>query len=209
MKRLSTFLLLAAGMLFATQAAFAHAIVTPKQVGIGAEQAFVLGVPDERSSSVVAVRLLVPGGVQDVVPTVKSGWAIAEVKSAAGDVTEIRWTGGRIPVGQRDEFGFSAQVPATPTTLAWKAYQAYADGTLVSWDQVPVPDAPDQDDVTVGPYSETQVVDDLSPAPVAPKANPSTLDQVAIAFSAAALGVSVVSSRRRSSKPPGAPSPQA
>ena len=53
------------------------------------------------------------------------------------DVTEIDWTDGNLPVGQRVDFLFQAQVPPTPTTLKWKAYQTYSDGEVVSWDQTP------------------------------------------------------------------------
>jgi hypothetical protein len=49
-------------------------------------------------------------------------------------VSEISWTGGNIPAGQRDEFLFSAQAPASSTTIPWKAYQTYADGSVVAWD---------------------------------------------------------------------------
>jgi len=69
--------------------------------------------------------------------------------------TEIDWTAGSIPAGQRDEFKFQAQVPPTAQNLAWKAYQTYQDGSVLSWDQAPSSSAKN-------PYSVTSILDDLT-----------------------------------------------
>jgi uncharacterized protein YcnI len=186
--------------------ASAHATVKPNQAGIGAFQTFSLAVPVEKDIPTTAVRLILPEGLNFVTPTVKSGWKIEIKKEKTGKtitdddgmeiveekVTEISWTGGSIPAGLRDEFGFSAQVPALPTKLVWKAYQTYKDGTVVSWDKPHADEhsaKPEVKDENSGPYSETAVIDDLA---AAPDNHGSKGVDVSFAFSAIALAISVV-----------------
>lgn len=153
--------------------AFAHVIVTPHQVGIAATQDFTVNVPNEKDNPVVSVRLLMPDGLSSVVPNTVPGWTIDTKKKGSGDnapITEIDWTGGSIPVGQRAEFIFQAQVPEKLTTLVWKAYQTYSDGTVVSWDIDPaamknVSDKQQDamaDKQNKGVYSTTQIINDLT-----------------------------------------------
>lgn len=154
---ISTFLLAIVSL---TGIASAHVVVQPDQVGIGSFQVFSVNVPTEKNVPTVALRLLMPAGLDEVVPTIKSGWTISTKTNSKGDITEIDWTGGSIPPNFRDDFTFSAQVPAQPTELKWRAYQTYQGGTVVSWDATPA----GTDDATgdKGPYSITHVVNDLS-----------------------------------------------
>jgi uncharacterized protein YcnI len=153
--------------------AFAHVIVYPSQVGEAALQDFTVSVPNEKDNPVVSVRLLIPKGLMYVAPDATAGWTITTKSHGSGDnavVTEIDWTNGSIPVGQRAELIFQAQVPPTPTTLPWKAYQTYSDGTVVSWDINPekmkgLSDAQQDklaDEENKGEYSTTQVINDLT-----------------------------------------------
>jgi uncharacterized protein YcnI len=137
--------------------ASAHVVVTPAQVGIGEESLFSISVPNERTVDVTSVSLTIPSGVTDVTPTVVPGWAITTEKS--GDtVTAVTWK-GEIPAGQRIDLEFQAQAPSKKATIDWKAYQTYADGTTVHWDQKPA--GSDDADGDSGPYSVTKVIDDL------------------------------------------------
>jgi len=164
-------------------AAFAHVVVTPDQTGVGARTAFVVGVPNEKDVAVTGVKLLVPKGVENVQPNVTAGWKITVVHDG-DNVSSITWK-GTIPAGQRADFDFKAQAPARASELHWKAYQTYADGTVVRWDQNPT--AADKDNA--GPYSITKVVDDLDGRAAPPSAgNQNTL---ALAFSIAAVLLSV------------------
>jgi uncharacterized protein YcnI len=141
---------------------FAHVVVKPAEVGVGAFQTFTIGVPTEKDNPTVGLRLVIPEGLDYVMPNVKPGWTIETKKTGEGEdakVTEINWTGGSIPAGQRDEFIFSAKVPAKETSVKWKAYQTYEDGTVVSWDQEPSKKMAEEG--TKGPYSQTQVIDDI------------------------------------------------
>lgn len=149
----------------------AHVVVTPTQAGIGDDVTFSVSVPNEKAVAVTELKLVVPAGLGELAPTVKPGWQIQTDTSGNGDsavVTAIIWSGSSIPTGLRDDFTFRAQVPAKATQLTWKAYQTYADGTVVSWDQKPA--GSDDADGTSGPYSVTKVVNDLAPA-TTPSAN--------------------------------------
>ncbi len=137
----------------------AHVTVTPNEVGVAKFQTFDVSVPNEKEVDVTALRLVLPAGVKEVTPTVKDGWTI-QTKKSGDEVAEISWTGGAIPTERRDDFSFSAQVPSETTTLQWKAYQTYADGTTVAWDQKP--SGNEEESETSGPYSETKIVDDLA-----------------------------------------------
>lgn len=166
--------------------AFAHVIVTPGQAGVGEELVFNVSVPNERTVPVSSVKLNIPSGVDEVTPTVVPGFTISTTGST-DNVTSITWTGS-IPVGQREDFSFGAQVPAKATQLDWKAYQTYADGTVVHWDQKPA----GSDDATgnAGPYSVTKVTDDLN-AGATTSPSSSNKKTLAFAFSIAALALSV------------------
>jgi uncharacterized protein YcnI len=181
-------------ILFASVAS-AHVKVTPASVGVASYQTFTLSVPNEREGLTTGVRVEIPSGVTNVTPTIQTGWKLLAKKSGQGKdapVTEIEWTGGIIPAGQRDEFTFSAKVPGTPTSLHWKAYQTYNDGTVISWDAAPAAAELDNDAAATGPYSITQVIDDATPV----KTPGSPLTTVSIVISVLALGVSFYALRR-------------
>lgn len=140
----------------------AHVSVQPDEVGIGKSQVFTISVPSEKEVPTIGIRIILPSNLQEVMPTVKTGWKInTKSTSKAGEesVTEISWSGGSIPPEQRDEFSFSAQVPSETTILQWKAYQTYKDGSVVSWDQPPT--GSDDAEGDKGPYSTTDVLNDL------------------------------------------------
>ncbi len=188
--------------------ATAHVTVKPAEVATAAFQVFTTSVPTELDQPTIKVRVVMPEGLGHVTPTVKPGWTIDTIESGEGEdtvVDEIIWSGGGIPVGQRDEFSFSAQAPEAETTLQWKAYQTYADGTEVAWDQAPSKDG--HGDSAVKPLSETSVVDDLVASGVSQTDNTSNtgsnnMTTVALALSVVALIISAYSlSQSRSQKP--------
>jgi uncharacterized protein YcnI len=189
-------------LLMSASPALAHVVVRPNEVGVAAFQTFTVGVPVEKDIPTTGLRLVIPEGLQHVTPNVKQGWTIDVKSEGEGEeakVTEITWTGGSIPVGQRDEFFFSAKVPAEETTIAWKAYQTYEDGSVVSWDHEPSEQqGHDDGDSSAGPYSRTKVVNDLAASEPTATATagestdtrfPLVLSVVAVAISAFALSM--------------------
>jgi uncharacterized protein YcnI len=172
----------------------AHAVVSPKEANVGEFKTFTLGVPSEKASTTVSVKLAIPEGLDFVTPNVKPGWKIDITKS--GDkVSEISWTGGSIPSGQRDEFLFSAKVPSQETKLQWKVYQKYADGSEVAWDQEP--NANVKDFSKSGPYSVTSVINDLAANkdPVVPDNTKAA--NTALVISTLAVIIAIVRGRKR------------
>jgi uncharacterized protein YcnI len=188
MKKVLLSLISAITILAVPVTTYAHVVVKPAEVAPGAFQTFTTGVPNEKDVPVTGLRVVIPEGVMHVSPNVKPGWQIKITKSGDGEdakVTEIEWTGGSIPAGQRDDFVFSAQAPATASTINWKAYQTYQDGTVVAWDKDPAA-AKDSDESST-PYSQTKVAE-----PTKDDAGDSSTKQdqranVAIALSAVAL----------------------
>jgi len=140
---------------------YAHVVVTPNQANIGQELVFNVSVPNEKESAVTRVKLLIPEGATNITPTATYGWTITTTTSSGNnpEITSIEWD-GTIPVGQRQDFSFSAQAPAQASNLDWKAYQTYADGSVVHWDQTPA--GSDDASGDAGPYSVTKVINDLS-----------------------------------------------
>lgn len=146
--------------LVAVVPALAHVTVKPGEVATATYQVFTVSVPNEKDVSTTSVKLLIPEDITSVTPTKKPGWNITTEKSGSGDDsrdTAISWTDGDIADGLRDEFTFSAKTPSSPTELKWKAYQTYADGTVVSWDQEQNGDGHGQGEPNTGPFSVTNV----------------------------------------------------
>lgn len=131
---------------------FAQSIVRPSQAATSSSQIFRLGSLNKREMALTGIRIVLPEGLSSVAPSVKPGWTI-EVKHKGAEVGEIIWSGGVIPPGQRDDFSFSADVPAVETTLVWKAYETYADGSVVAWER---PEGEATTDMA-GPYSQTKI----------------------------------------------------
>lgn len=168
-------------LLIATTAS-AHVSVKPAQVGIASYQTFTVSVPVEKNIPTTAIRLVIPVGLESVTPYVKPGWKITS------DGKELVWSGGSIPAGHRDDFLFSAKTPAVEATLVWKAYQTYADGTIVAWDAHPTSSHEEQ----MNPASQSKVINDLA---MDHHGNPvgarNTLGWLSLAIALVALGFSL------------------
>lgn len=148
-----------------TGIASAHVTVKPGEVLTGSFQTFNVGVPVEKDMATTAVKLEIPAGLGHVTPTVKHGWTISVEKEGSGEeavVKSITWNGNEIAAGYRDDFTFSAKTPDKPVELQWKAFQTYADGSVVAWnlteDQQPKKEDGSPDFSKSGPFSVTKVV---------------------------------------------------
>ena len=150
--------------LLISPAVIAHVTVNPKQANIATYQNFTVSVPTEKEIPTTKVRLVIPPEVSSVRPNVKPGWQITLTKDLADEtkINEIIWENGSIPADQRDEFVFSAKLPAKAGNIIWKAYQTYQDGSTVSWDADPNQTGENDDDSDSGPYSQTKIIDDLN-----------------------------------------------
>ncbi len=175
---------------------WAHVVVTPSKAGVGGWVTFTVSVPNEKEVTNTQLTLQIPTGLEYVTPTLKQGWKVVVEKDSSGNATAIVWSGS-LPAEFRDDFTFSAHLPAKPVDLAWKAYQTYQGGQVVGWDVDPTdPSAKDFEALEKtgkGPFSVTKVIDDLNPSPAveSPTAN------IALLVSTVALAVGIVALVRR------------
>ena len=180
-------------MLFFSATVSAHVVISPNEVLTSQRATYAISVPNEHDMPIIGVRLIIPEGLTSVRPFAKVGWNIEVVKTGEGEntnVTEIIWTsaGGTVPVDLKDDFQFGAKAPQNPTELQWKAYETYADGMVVAWDQKP---SEAEDNL---PYSVTKVIDKTDQEVVTAEANQQVIDAQAradFAFYVAVAGVIV------------------
>lgn len=176
---------------------FAHVVVTPSQAGVAQEMVFNVSVPNEQQIPITSLKLLIPEGVTDVMPTAKAGWTTtttANGDAQNSDVTSITWIGS-VPVGQRQDFTFSAKAPGKAGELDWKAYQTYADGTVVHWDQKPT--GSDDANGNAGPYSVTKVVNDINSSSDSSKKSNNQTGPYILAGAALLLAIAAIVIKRK------------
>jgi uncharacterized protein YcnI len=154
--------------------------VKPAEVTTASYQTFTVNVPNEKSIPTVSVKVLMPGDIKNATPTQKAEWQIVkEVEGSGEDVVtkSITWQGGSITDGTRDEFTFSAKTPEKATNLQWKAYQTYADGTVVAWDhESNGAHSHDSNNPNAGPLSITKVIAETAQDSSSKKADQAAAD---------------------------------
>lgn len=147
-KRLIPRLLVAVAALYAGSAAqnvtaSAHVHASSDNAVRGGTAVVTFQVPNESNTGAVTTALTV------TLPDVASartesapGWtAKLDRDAASGGVHLVTWTaapGGGIGVDQFALFRLSVQLPDTDT-VSFPATQTYSDGTVVKWDQPPLP----------------------------------------------------------------------
>lgn len=129
--------LLGAALLLTGSPALAHATVKTElgasQSAAGAYEVYRLNIPTEKDIPTTQVRMLIPEGLNVTRFLVQPGFVRTVRKNDAGVITEVTWK-GRIAPQEFARFYFQAHNPAAPTTLVWKVYQTYQDGSVVAWD---------------------------------------------------------------------------
>lgn len=137
-------LLFAGSILTFTTVAEAHVTVWPKQSTTGAWEKYTVRVPSEKNVNTTKVRLEFPQGVQveSVMPV--PGWNYQFEKGKDGKPIAIVWTAtsGGIKPNEFMEFSFVAENPKNEGSIAWRAEQTYADGSVVNWTGAPDSDTP-------------------------------------------------------------------
>nr|WP_238158888.1 YcnI family protein [Mycobacterium sp. MFM001] len=181
-----------------------HAIVTfsvPNESPTGAATtALAVALPDVGSAST------------ETMP----GWtASLDRDTASGTVHSVTWTaaqGGGIPADQFALFRISVQLPDADT-VSFPATQTYADGSVVKWDQPPMPGGGEPEHpaprltLTAGPAASPQHHHPAHPGPLTEavpqtgqhKATPDNTARLlgGAALLVAALGVALTLIRRR------------
>lgn len=127
-----------------TPAAWAHVHASSDNAARGAMAIVTFQVPNESNTGALTTALTI------TLPNVSSartesvpGWtAKLDRDAASGTVRSVTWTAtlnGGIGPDQFGLFRMSVKLPDTDT-VSFPAAQTYADGTVVNWDQQPLPD---------------------------------------------------------------------
>lgn len=122
----------ALGALVAPGAA-AHVTVQPVASRPAELQRYRVIVPNEESTrSTTGVDLRLPPGITFALVEAAPGWKVKVVRRD-DEVSELRWSGGRVPPNGYAELHFIARNPVRVGPLAWKALQRYSGGEVVRW----------------------------------------------------------------------------
>jgi periplasmic copper chaperone A len=148
----------AAIALVAVPTAGAHVSLHPNAIPAGSFVTTQIRVPNEEDgAATTGVRVKLPSGVLSALGATPPGWRFAAktrklakpIKTDDGtmttEVTEVSWTGGRIPPGQFADFPLTLSVPAAAKqgdVLTFKTLQAYSDGMVARWIGGPSDDRP-------------------------------------------------------------------
>jgi uncharacterized protein YcnI len=112
----------AAGVLVVVSCAAAHVTLEQQQAAVGSAYKGVMRVPHgcEGGAATTAIRIRIPDGVIGVKPMPKPGWQLNIVNAKYSKpytlrgakmtegVTEISWSGGKLPDAYYDEFVFTS-----------------------------------------------------------------------------------------------------
>jgi uncharacterized protein YcnI len=117
--------------------ASAHVVVYPQQTTQGAYEKFAVRVPSEKpNTNTVKVEVRFnPAEVAISRFEPKPGWTYQVTKDATGAITNVVWTaqGDGLTPTDFTEFNMQGKVADKATTITWKAYQTYKDGSVVEW----------------------------------------------------------------------------
>ncbi|SOE31392.1 Uncharacterized protein YcnI [Streptomyces sp. OK228] len=142
--------LAATGVLTAAGVASAHVTVHPESYAKGAtDGVLTFRVPNEENTAgTTKVQVFLPTDhpVLGVLVTPQDGWTakVTDTKLKTPEktddgtitdaVSEITWTGGKIGVGQYEDFNVAfGQLPDDTDQLTFKTLQTYSDGKTVRW----------------------------------------------------------------------------
>jgi uncharacterized protein YcnI len=100
-------------------------------------QLYSLAVPTEKDNLTTnKIVMTVPDGfgIDSFAPP-PAGWQMAVKQTGSGNngvITQVTWTGGKVPTGEDSLFQFLAQ-GGSSKTYKFQVQQAYSDGSIVDW----------------------------------------------------------------------------
>lgn len=126
-----------------TAPAWAHVHASSDNAVRGATAIVTFQVPNEsdKGAATTALTVTLPDVAAARAETMPGWTAKLDRDGASGNVRSVTWTAapnGGIGVDQFALFRISVQLPDTDT-VSFPATQAYSDGTIVKWDQSPLP----------------------------------------------------------------------
>jgi uncharacterized protein YcnI len=126
----------AALALVLTDAAFAHAIVSPPVTKAKVAQQFTLSVPtEEEGATTTTIELTVPSGFSIDSFEAEPGWKRAEQATGSGEektIQQVTWSGGHVPTDEDAVFRFNGSTDSSKT-YTFKVRQTYSNGKVVDW----------------------------------------------------------------------------
>lgn len=125
--------------------ASAHVTVQPKEVAAGSYQVFTLRVPTEKDIATTQVKVEIPAEVTVSRFEPKPEWTYELEKNADGKIVSVTWkssTGKGLSSTEFGQFLFQGKVADEAKELSWKAYQTYADNSVVEWTGAPDAEKP-------------------------------------------------------------------
>jgi uncharacterized protein YcnI len=139
--------------------ALAHITVTPDSVVAGSTDVLTFHVPNEEAKAdtvKVDIQIPIDHPIAQLLVAPVPGWTasvktITLAKPIVTDdgkftqaVSEVIWSGGKIPPGQFQNFSISADpMPTGESQVTFKAIQTYSDGDIVRWIDLEQPGQPD------------------------------------------------------------------
>lgn len=131
------------GSVAVTAPAWAHVHANSDNAVRGGTAIVTFQVPNESTTgaATTALTITLPNVASARTETMPGWTAVLDRDAAAGTVRSVTWTAapnGGIPVDQFGLFRMSVQLPDTET-VSFPATQTYSDGTVVKWDQPPLP----------------------------------------------------------------------
>jgi uncharacterized protein YcnI len=177
----------------------------------GAMAIVTFKVPNESNTGAATTGLTVSlPNVASAGTETMPGWAAQlDRDGASGTVRSVTWTAapsGGIPTNQFALFRLSVQLPDTDT-VSFPTTQTYSDGTVVKWDQPPLPGGGEPEHpapvlklagAAGTPHSPSAAPADHAAAPAQPKPADNTARLLGgAALIVAALGLGVALIRRR------------
>lgn len=133
--------------------ALAHVTLETQQAPVGSTYKAVLRVPHGcNGAATTRVRIRIPDGVIAVKPMPKPGWTLETTKGKYGKaydyygtptaegVTEVSWSGGKLPDEHYDEFVLRAYLTTDlkpETTLHVPVVQECEGGGVERWIEIP------------------------------------------------------------------------
>src|ERR1700761_6382176 len=132
------------GSAAATPAAWAHVHASSDNAVRGAMAIVTFQVPNEsdKGAATTALSITLPGVASASAETMPGWTSRLDRDAASGTVRSVTWTAapnGGIGVDQFALFRMSVKLPDADT-VSFAATQPYSDGTVVKWDQPPLPD---------------------------------------------------------------------
>jgi uncharacterized protein YcnI len=150
-----------AGSVLSAIPALAHITITPGSASPGSVAVLTFHVPNEEATAYttrVDIRVPTDHPIAQLLVKPVAGWTVSVrtitlAKPLVTDdgrftqaVSEVIWSGGRIPPGQFQDFSVSADpLPQGVSQLTFKTIQTYSNGDVVRWIDVPAAGQPEPD----------------------------------------------------------------